>query len=54
MPTWWLVGTAIYVPLFLAATVARVRDGEEDAWTATWASVLFVGVGTASAVFWFG
>ena len=54
MPGWWIVGVAIYVPLFLVATVARVRAGEEDPWTAIWASALFLGVSTASAVFWFG
>jgi len=54
MPTWWIVGTAIYVPLFLCAVVARVKSGEDDPWTAIWTSALFLGVSTASAIFWFG
>jgi hypothetical protein len=53
-PGWWIAGVAIYVPLFLVATVARVRAGEEDPWRAIWASALFLGVSTASALFWFG
>jgi hypothetical protein len=53
VPTWWIVGTAIYVPLFLLAAVHGVREGD-DPWTATWTSVPFLGSGAASGFFWFG
>jgi hypothetical protein len=54
MPTWWIVGAAIYVPLFLLAVIHGVREGDTEPWTAIWASAVFLGVSTASAVFWFG
>ena len=53
MPTWWIVGVVIYVPLFLVAVVRGVKEGD-DPWTAIWTSAFFLGVSTASAVFWFG
>ena len=54
MPTWWIVGVAVYVPLFLIAVVHGVREGDTEPWTAIWTSALFLGVSTASAGFWFG
>jgi hypothetical protein len=53
VPTWWIVGVAVYVPLFLVATVAGVRAGD-DAGEALMGSIVFLGLSTASAVFWFG
>jgi hypothetical protein len=53
MPTWWIVGLAIYVPLFLVATAARVRAGD-DAGEGSWGSVIFLGLSTVAALFWFG
>ena len=52
MPAWWIVGVAVYVPLFLVAVVHGVKEGD-DPWTAIWTSAQFLGVSTASAVFWF-
>jgi hypothetical protein len=52
MPTWWIVGAAIYVPLFLCGVVAGVREGD-DPWTALWVTPLYLGVNTAVAVWLF-
>lgn len=32
MPAWWIVGVAVYVPLFLVAVVHGVKEGD-DPWT---------------------
>ena len=54
VPTWWIVGVAIFVPLFLWAVIAGVRSGEDEPWTAFFCTLAFLGTGLASGLFWFG
>ncbi len=54
MPVWWLVGTAIYVPVFVLALVSMVRSAEFEPGEALWGGGLFIASGIASGVFWFG
>lgn len=54
MPTWWIVGVAVFVPVFLWAVVQGVRSGEDELGTAIACTAFFLATGVASGFFWFG
>jgi hypothetical protein len=54
VPTWWIIGVAVYVPMFVGATADRVRSGEEDLGAAIAGSAFFLASGVLSGIFWFG
>lgn len=53
MPTWWIVGVAVYIPLFVGGSVAMVRQGDEPMDVLVGGTVFLV-LSTLAAVFWFG
>jgi hypothetical protein len=54
MPTWWLIGVAVYVPLFLIPVIDGVRNGDDEPWTAVACSAFYLATGVGSAFLWFG
>lgn len=54
MPTWWLIGVALFIPMFLWAVVDGVRKGEYSVGTAISGTAFFLGTGVASGFYWFG
>ena len=53
MPTWWIVGVAVFIPLFLWAMVQMVREDRLEVEETVGSTVVFLGAGVASGFFLF-